>query len=217
MGAGLVIDLLAIMAARLNFTYDLFFPADGKWGGADANGTWNGMVKHILDGVRLPFLSCLPSLGALVTGGRRGCGLGDGAHEAAERDGLVPALPLHGQGLHAQDERDTRRLLSTLPRSTPHPRSSTLEEREMGTVALRTGRLDDEPRLRLRRHPRPLPLQPPLALRRPRPLHTPHQPSQSPVPCLNQLASQERKKSVQGGQDEEVPATVLPALSAERL
>ncbi|PAA64923.1 hypothetical protein BOX15_Mlig020788g1 [Macrostomum lignano] len=46
---GLAIDMLDEIARRLKFTYSLRQPADGLWGGVYPNGTWNGMVKEILD------------------------------------------------------------------------------------------------------------------------------------------------------------------------
>jgi ionotropic glutamate receptor len=49
--SGLVIDLLMMMSRDLNFTYNLYFPPDGKWGGIEANGEWNGVIKKLLDGV----------------------------------------------------------------------------------------------------------------------------------------------------------------------
>ncbi|CAD5124610.1 DgyrCDS12880 [Dimorphilus gyrociliatus] len=46
---GIAIDLLKHVAKDLNFTYDLFLPRDGKWGSVSSNGTWNGMIRDLLD------------------------------------------------------------------------------------------------------------------------------------------------------------------------
>ena len=47
--AGKVIDLMELVRAQLGFTYTLYIVADGKWG-SNLNGTWNGMIKDVVDG-----------------------------------------------------------------------------------------------------------------------------------------------------------------------
>jgi hypothetical protein len=34
----------------MNFTYSTIRGPDGKWGSRNADGSWNGMIKQILDG-----------------------------------------------------------------------------------------------------------------------------------------------------------------------
>ena len=47
---GLFYDVLKLMKKSLNFTTTLTRRFDGNWGKKDKNGTWNGMVKSLLDG-----------------------------------------------------------------------------------------------------------------------------------------------------------------------
>lgn len=49
---GYAIDLLKEIAKRHKFTYEIYEVPDGMYG-AEINGTWNGVVKELLDGVRL--------------------------------------------------------------------------------------------------------------------------------------------------------------------
>ncbi|XP_063399305.1 glutamate receptor ionotropic, kainate glr-3-like [Mytilus trossulus] len=44
---GLSIDLLKELSRRLNFTYHLISPPDGKWGVASGNNTWNGLFGQL--------------------------------------------------------------------------------------------------------------------------------------------------------------------------
>ncbi|XP_047486802.1 LOW QUALITY PROTEIN: ionotropic receptor 93a-like [Penaeus chinensis] len=46
--SGLMFEVLNELASKLNFTYVVRPPSDGKWG-AKENGQWNGMVKMIMD------------------------------------------------------------------------------------------------------------------------------------------------------------------------
>ena len=48
--AGLAIEILHLLKARLNFTFSLVQPKDNKYGGLDANGTWNGFIGYIVRG-----------------------------------------------------------------------------------------------------------------------------------------------------------------------
>jgi len=54
---GFCIDLMNMIAERLNFTYVIKTPVDNKYGIYE-NDSWNGMVKMLLDGVK-PFDSIL--------------------------------------------------------------------------------------------------------------------------------------------------------------
>ena len=42
--SGVMMEVLGHLSEKLNFTYDLKQPPDHKWGGKEANGSWNGMV-----------------------------------------------------------------------------------------------------------------------------------------------------------------------------
>ncbi|CAG2206005.1 unnamed protein product [Mytilus edulis] len=44
---GLSIDVLKELSRRLNFTYELISPPDGKWGVASGNNTWNGLFGQL--------------------------------------------------------------------------------------------------------------------------------------------------------------------------
>ena len=46
---GLIPDIFNSLARRLNFTYILSNPRDGKWGAVDENGEWNGIIKDLID------------------------------------------------------------------------------------------------------------------------------------------------------------------------
>ncbi|CAL4102797.1 unnamed protein product, partial [Meganyctiphanes norvegica] len=46
---GLKFEVLNELAAKLNFTYVVRPPPDGKWGARDENGNWNGMIKMVQD------------------------------------------------------------------------------------------------------------------------------------------------------------------------
>lgn len=47
---GYCIDLIEEIKIRMNFDYELYEPADGKFGSLQMNDSWNGLVKEILDG-----------------------------------------------------------------------------------------------------------------------------------------------------------------------
>ena len=46
---GLVGDLLVELGARFNFRASFVRSADGFYGGKDANGTWNGMIRMLVN------------------------------------------------------------------------------------------------------------------------------------------------------------------------
>lgn len=46
---GYCIDLIEEIRIRMNFDYFLYEPEDGKFGSLQANDSWNGLVKEILD------------------------------------------------------------------------------------------------------------------------------------------------------------------------
>ncbi|XP_076061279.1 ionotropic receptor 93a-like [Oratosquilla oratoria] len=46
---GLMFEVLDELASRLNFTYVVMTPPDGKWGTKDSSGNWNGMIKMVQD------------------------------------------------------------------------------------------------------------------------------------------------------------------------
>ena len=59
---GFLIDLLAILAHRLYFSYSIYKSGDGLWGESLSNGSWNGMVGEIMRKVRdFRFLTVLCS------------------------------------------------------------------------------------------------------------------------------------------------------------
>ena len=47
--SGKIIALIERVRKQLGFTYSLYIVEDGKWGSKD-NGTWNGMMKDLIDG-----------------------------------------------------------------------------------------------------------------------------------------------------------------------
>ena len=65
---GLALDLLVHMATQLQFTFDIFFPKDEQWGGF-VNGEFNGIIRHLVDKVRVRTLlgTCLSEMS--LTGG----------------------------------------------------------------------------------------------------------------------------------------------------
>ena len=48
---GFCMDLLAALAERLHFEYDLYLVPDGQFGSQQEDGLWNGLVNEIVSGV----------------------------------------------------------------------------------------------------------------------------------------------------------------------
>lgn len=49
--SGFCIDMLEYIADELDFKYKLYVVKDGKYGGQDPDGTWNGLVGDVYYGV----------------------------------------------------------------------------------------------------------------------------------------------------------------------
>jgi len=47
---GYSIDLLIMLMKLLDFQVDLYIVADGKYGGRNTDGSWNGMIREVIDG-----------------------------------------------------------------------------------------------------------------------------------------------------------------------
>ena len=45
---GYLVDILTHIQKRLNFTAKHVVPEDGMWGDADESGTWNGLVRLLI-------------------------------------------------------------------------------------------------------------------------------------------------------------------------
>ena len=43
-------NLLDTLSSLLNFTYTLYVPPDGQYGGRFENGSWNGMIGEVVNG-----------------------------------------------------------------------------------------------------------------------------------------------------------------------
>lgn len=41
-------EIIQILAAKMNFTHETQFSADGKWGNMDDQGQWNGLIKGLI-------------------------------------------------------------------------------------------------------------------------------------------------------------------------
>ena len=53
---GFCIDILDEIAKKMNFRYEIYRVADNQFGSEDENGTWNGMIRELIDKVfRLEF------------------------------------------------------------------------------------------------------------------------------------------------------------------
>lgn len=48
---GYCVKLAARLAQVMKFDYDLVFPADGQYGTRQKNGSWNGMIADLANGV----------------------------------------------------------------------------------------------------------------------------------------------------------------------
>lgn len=48
---GFCIDLLKTVADSLGFQYELYLVPDAKFGAADGDGNWNGLVRELMDKV----------------------------------------------------------------------------------------------------------------------------------------------------------------------
>ena len=44
--SGLIFEVLNQISHKLNFSYSVREPADGKWGVRSGAGEWNGMIRH---------------------------------------------------------------------------------------------------------------------------------------------------------------------------
>ena len=47
---GKSMDILKQLSKMLNFKFRIFKRFDGKWGGIDKNGNWNGMISNLMSG-----------------------------------------------------------------------------------------------------------------------------------------------------------------------
>ena len=48
---GFLIDLLDHISGKLQFSYELYQSPDGNYGSRYDNGTWNGMINELIQGV----------------------------------------------------------------------------------------------------------------------------------------------------------------------
>ncbi len=48
---GFCIDLLHEISQKMNFRYDIYKVADNNYG-SEVNGSWNGMIRELIDKVR---------------------------------------------------------------------------------------------------------------------------------------------------------------------
>ncbi len=48
---GFCIDILDEIANRMNFRYELYRVADNQYGSEDENGSWNGMIRELMEKV----------------------------------------------------------------------------------------------------------------------------------------------------------------------
>ena len=49
---GFCIDILDQIAQKMNFRYEIYKVPDNNYGSEDENGTWNGMIRELVDKVR---------------------------------------------------------------------------------------------------------------------------------------------------------------------
>ena len=49
---GFCIDILNEIAQKMNFRYEIYKVPDNQYGNEDENGTWNGMIRELIDKVR---------------------------------------------------------------------------------------------------------------------------------------------------------------------
>jgi hypothetical protein len=48
---GFLLDLLAEIAKRLDFDYEVYEVPDGSYGSRNKDGSWNGMINELIQGV----------------------------------------------------------------------------------------------------------------------------------------------------------------------
>lgn len=48
---GFCIDILRELSIRMNFDYEIYPVPDNQYGNEDENGTWNGMIRELMDKV----------------------------------------------------------------------------------------------------------------------------------------------------------------------
>lgn len=56
---GFCIDILDEIANRMNFRYELYRVADNQYGSEDENGSWNGMIRELMEKVKLKFFKII--------------------------------------------------------------------------------------------------------------------------------------------------------------
>lgn len=49
---GYCVDLAERLSSKMKFDYDFVFPEDGQYGARQKNGSWNGLVGDLSNGVR---------------------------------------------------------------------------------------------------------------------------------------------------------------------
>ena len=55
---GFLIDLLGMIAQRLDFKYELYESPDGNYGSENESGEWNGMIRELIIGVSIYIKVC---------------------------------------------------------------------------------------------------------------------------------------------------------------
>jgi len=49
---GFIPDLMRILSRRVGFNYEIRLVTDGKYGGRNVDGSWNGMIGELMNRVR---------------------------------------------------------------------------------------------------------------------------------------------------------------------
>lgn len=59
---GFCIDLLNAIASIVKFKYKIYLVPDGKYGAKDVNGSWNGMVRELIEDVSFSYPTILDTV-----------------------------------------------------------------------------------------------------------------------------------------------------------
>lgn len=54
---GFCIDILDEISQKMNFRYEIYKVADNQYGSEDENGSWNGMIRELIDKVQFTTFS----------------------------------------------------------------------------------------------------------------------------------------------------------------
>ena len=73
-GAGVIYELVKVLAQKINFTYEIVQAPDNKFGNKLADGKWNGLIGMLVTSIVLISSAQHPSLEPILISNRAGEG-----------------------------------------------------------------------------------------------------------------------------------------------